>query len=446
MIIKNFKSLIKKSLQRKKYLLIIENALKILRPKSIVKNNIIIRNNKLKIGKKIYNLSNFENIYLLGIGKGSLSVSVEILKRVKKIREAYIIDLNQPKFFYKNPRINFYKGTHPLPSINNLKFSKKIIQRFYNKTREEDLFIVVICGGGSAMLTYPFMPFEELNKKNVRNIELNNINKYINLNQQLLKSGANIYEMNIIRKHCDVLKGGGLAKLLYPANVISLIISDVPGNDLSIIASGPTVKDKSTIEDAFKLIKKFKLKNIKYNDLIETTKDYKYFKKVNNIILLNNLMVLKFMKEQAKYWNLKSNILTDRLKGNVIEVARLLIKKIEKSNNILLLGGETTVVVKGNGLGGRNQELVLWFLKDIYHLKKYNLGIISINSDGWDNTFFAGAIGDMFTLEEARKLNLNIDEFLKNNDSYNFFKKVNDGIFTGRLPINISDIILVFKY
>jgi len=286
------------------------------------------------------------------------------------------------------------------------------------------------------MLVYPNIPLK----------------KYIQVNQELLKSGANIYEMNTIRKHLDLVKGGGLLKILYPAKVISFIFSDVPGNDLSFIASGPTVKDKTNITDALRIIKKYKLKSVRKEDLIETPKEEKYFKNVKNILALSNLTALRAMKEKAESLGLKAKILTDNLKGDVKEVAKFLFQEIKRSKEkVLIVGGETTVKVKGKGKGGRNQELVLWFLKTqtyAYLTQTYedpNFIIISINSDGWDNTEFAGAIGDKLTLEKAEKLKLDIDKFLENNDSFHFFEKTKDGIITGRLPVNVSDLIILYR-
>jgi glycerate 2-kinase len=411
----------------------------------------------------------YSGIYLLGFGKGSAKIA-DILRKKVKFKEIYVIDVeptNKHGFktdkrgykINKNPQksvydphesvVIYFKGTHPLPSRKNFLFTKKITERFQGKLTKDDLVIVLVCGGGSAMLVYPNIPLK----------------KYIQVNQELLKSGANIYEMNTIRKHLDLVKGGGLLKILYPAKVISFIFSDVPGNDLSFIASGPTVKDKTKIADALKIIKKYKLKSIKKEDLIETPKEEKYFKNVKNILALSNLTALKAMKEKAESLGLKAKILTDNLRGDVKDVAKFLFQEIKKSKEkILIAGGETTVKVKGKGKGGRNQELVLWFLKytDLYGSKTDNTDnknprssaldprksayvIISLNSDGWDNTEFAGAIGDKITLEKAEKLKLYIDKFLENNNSFHFFKKTKDGIITGRLPVNVADLIILYR-
>ena len=405
MIIKNFKNL-NISSERKIALEIFNSGLSALDYK------------KINFDKYLKTKQN--NIYLVGFGKGSAEIA-DILRKKIKFKEIYVIDVKG----------RYFRGTHPLPSKKNFLFTKKLIERFEGKLTKKDLVIVLVCGGGSAMLIYPKI----------------GLKRYIQVNQELLKSGANIYEMNTIRKHLDLVKGGGLVKILYPAKIISLIFSDVPGNDLSFIASGPTVKDKTKITDALRIIKKYKLKSVRKEDLIETPKEEKYFKKVKNILALSNLTALKAMKEKAESFGLKAKILIDNLKGDVKDVAKFLFSKIRNSKeNILIFGGETTVKVEGKGKGGRNQELVLWFLKDLATYKKGdNIGIVSINSDGWDNTEFAGAIGDKITLEKAKKLNLDIDKFLENNDSFHFFKKVKDGIITGRLPINVADLILVWK-
>jgi glycerate-2-kinase len=515
MIIKNFKSLALNK-ERRIALEIVEAGLSALSYEKIDFEKYLCQHESTRILTR--NNTN-KNIYLIGFGKGSAKIA-DILRKKVKFKEIYVIDVeptdkhgfkmdkrgsytdihgfrtdqyrsfidqsmkryqyesvrNPHKSANKNPHqsvqnqhesvVVYFKGTHPLPSRKNFLFTKKITERFQGKLKKDDLVIVLVCGGGSAMLIYPKI----------------DLKKYIQVNQELLKSGANIYEMNTIRKHLDLVKGGGLLKILYPAKVISFIFSDVPGNDLSFIASGPTVKDKTNITDALKIIKKYKLKSVRKEDLIETPKEEKYFKNVKNILALSNLTALKAMKEKAESLGLKAKILTDNLKGDVKNVAKFLFQEIKKSKEkILIAGGETTVKVKGKGKGGRNQELVLWFLKytDLYGSKTDNTDnknprssaldprksayknnirvnpcydprksayvIISLNSDGWDNTEFAGAIGDEITLEKAKKLKLDIDKFLENNDSFHFFKKTKDGIITGRLPINVADLIIVYR-
>ncbi|MER3570417.1 MAG: hypothetical protein C4348_02340 [Patescibacteria group bacterium] len=431
MIIKNANKLSLNN-ERKTILNLLEKGLVSIQPDVYLKRIFKKRDNYLFIFKNKINLKKFKRIFLIGFGKGAFKTSLFLENLIKNnLKKGFVIDVKKAKI--KKSKIEFTKGTHPLPSKINYQFTRKIKDYFLNNLNKNDLVFVIVYGGGSALFNLPVIDFK----------------KYIEVNNLLLKSKANIYEMNTIRKHLDEIKGGGLAKILYPAKVISLIVSDVPGNDLSFIASGPTVKDETTIDDAWKIIKKYKInKIVKRDDLKETVKDDKYFNNVKNILILSNLTILKEIEKEAKKLKIKSEIKKTDLKGEVSNVAKILLNEILKSEkNLLIYGGETTVKVKGKGKGGRNQELVLWFLKFLKEREiKKNIGIVSINSDGWDNTPYAGALGDQITLEKIKKLKIEIDKYLQNNDSYNFFKKVEDGIITGRLPTNVSDIILVFKF
>lgn len=387
-------------------------------------------------------INRYQNIYLIGFGKGSSQV-IKILAKKISFKNAYVIDFNK----INGRKIKSFIGTHPLPSFKNLKFSKTILDTFVNKLTSNDLVFVVVCGGGSSMLTYPVV----------------SLNRFIKLNKELLKSGANIYEMNTVRKHLDVMKGGGLAKILYPAKIISLIFSDVPGNDLSFIASGPTIYDKTTVKDAIKIIKKYNIQSIQKKDFIETPKEKIYFQNTSNFLVLSNRTALENMVLFAKkFYNLRGKIISDNLKGDVVKIAKYFLKLSERLKyDFIIAGGETTVKIKGKGQGGRNQELALRFLqlmsqhKLCSHLSdvtkeksmknKEGIIFIALNSDGWDNTKFAGAICDCLTLIKAKNHKLNLENYLANNDSFNFFVKVGDGIKTGKLPVNVADFILLFK-
>ena len=422
-LIKNFDQLASTP-QRKILLEIIESALISIQPKKIVQKNFSIINSTLKIQDKLVNLKDFQRIFLLGFGKGSASISKHIEKILGKfLTKGYVIDVEQEKF----SNINFTQGTHPLSSEANITFTKKAIEQFNNLTMN-DLIIVVIAGGGSALFENPYRI---------------SLEKLIEVNKDLLKSGANIYEMNVVRKHLSNVKGGGLAKLLYPATIISLISSDVPGNDLSTIASGTTVKDETIKEDAFNILAKYDLwkkLNLSKEDFWETPKEDKYFENVSNILILSNKTALSAMKEKAKAFDYNALIYSEKLQGEAKGTGRMLIEKTS-SHTALLVGGETTVKVKSEGKGGRNQEVVLGALP---YLTQETL-IASFDSDGWDNSSFAGGIADYETINKAKKLNLNPQEFLENNNTFPFFEKVGDGIITGKLPSNVSDLMIVVK-
>jgi len=427
MMIKNFSQLAVSDL-RKKALKIVENGMKAIFIKKIFQENIKIKNNFLFIRKEKIDLDKFNRIFIIGFGKGSSDAVLTMEKILKnKIDDGIVIDTSHKNI---NSRIKYLKGNHPIPSQKNIKATKKIINLLKN-TKKDDLVIIVIFGGGSALLTYPVVNLDIVRK----------------INKQLLKSGKNIYEINTVRKHLDRVKGGGLAKFAYPAKIYSLICSDVPGNDLSIIASGPAVKDKTSKNDAKKILREIypnksdflKKYNIEKN-LIETTKNEKYFKNVKNILIASNKVALQEMKKEAKKLGFKKvKIYSYKIQGEARETGKILLDKC-KNKEVLLSGGETTVTVKGNGKGGRNQELVLGALEKISEKSL----IISIASDGKDNTNAAGAIGDIHTKKKAEKMNLNPQNYLQNNNSYNFFKKTGDLIFSKR-GANVADLMLIIK-
>jgi glycerate 2-kinase len=425
MLIRNFNSL---ALTKERELLLkaLNYGLEKIQPENYLKEKIKFYESVLEISGKTYDLENFENVYLITYGKGSSLISKYLEENLGDfLKEGYVIDTKEADF----KKIYFTLGTHPLPSKENLEFTEKVVKRFEGKLRENDLVIVITCGGGSVLFEKP------------AKVDLEEI---IKINEELLKSGADIYEMNKVRKHLSLIKGGGLAKILYPAKIISLILSDIPGDDISFIASGPTVKDETTLKEAFETVRKFNLKTVKEEWLIETPKEDIYFGNIDYFLLLSNKDILNEIKNFLEKEGFETEILTYTLSGNVGEIAEKF-KNLKTENKIYLCGGETTVEVKGKGIGGRNQELVLWFLKFLKEEPR-NTIFISFNTDGIDNTEFGGALGDLLSLKKAEEMNLNIDEFLENNDSFNFFKKIDDGIITGKLSSNVSDIMILANF
>ncbi|MDP2585574.1 MAG: DUF4147 domain-containing protein [Candidatus Levybacteria bacterium] len=422
-LIKNYNAL-NKTPERKICLDLIEAALSSIQPQNIIEKNFSLNNNILTIQDKIIDLTRFERIFLLGFGKGSAGLSKHIENMLGNLLiEGYVIDLGQEQF----SKIELTVGTHPLPSDVNLSFTKKVLERFGNLT-EKDLVIVVIAGGGSVLFENPYRV---------------DLEKLIEINKSLLFSGATIADMNIVRKHLSLVKGGGLIKPLFPAVVISVIASDVPGNDLSSIASGPTVKDETTKEQALEVLKKYNLfeqLGLLEEDFIETPKENKYFENATNILLVSNQTALSAMKEKAKELGFDAKILTDKLQADTKKAGKELMD--QTPSGILLAGGEMTVkVLNKSGFGGKNQEVVLSALSSIDD----RTTIASFDSDGWDNSPFAGSIGDSLTIQKAKELNINPEIFSQENNSFPFFEKTGDGIITDRLPSNVSDLMIVLK-
>lgn len=422
-IIKNYDEL-NASPERKILLDLIEAGLNSIQPEEVFSKNISLKENNLHIKDKQYNLNDYSNIYLLGFGKGSAKNS-KLLEELlgEKLTAGYVIDTTEEQF----SKIQFTLGTHPVISQQNIDFTMNAITKLSNLT-EKDLVLVVVCGGGSAM-------FEHLHSIS--------LDQKIAVENALLKSGADITEMNIVRQHLSDVKGGGLAQILYPAHVATLIYSDVIGNDIRYIASGPTVKNDTEIDDAVNIINKFNLSeiiNLPREAFINNPHDDKYFTNVTNTIVLSNVTVLDALEEKAQELNINCIRYSDHIKGFAKEVASELISKLE-GQGILIAAGETTVEVKGDGKGGRNQETTLEALKIIDE----NTLFSSIGTDGWDFTESAGAIADNITKQKAEEQSLNIDEYLENNDSFTFFEKAGAQVITGRLSSNVADFMIVWK-
>jgi len=282
------------------------------------------------------------------------------------------------------------------------------------------------------------------------------------LNNILLKSGAAIFEMNCIRKHVSKVKGGLLAKTAYPSRVLSLILSDVIGDPIDVIASGPTVHDPSTYADAISIINKYNIKNeipIQIYQLLEdgvNNKRQETLKEsdealelTSNLIIGTNKLALKIAKQKAALFGYETKIITDKLEGNIMDVAKYIMDSIKntKKENIhektcLLFAGETTIKVEGEGLGGRNQHLALLISK----LLKDEPGItfLSAGTDGTDGpTDAAGAVVDSFTSQTASDFQLNMNQYINNCDSYRFFQEVGGLVKTGPTQTNVMDLMVV---
>ena len=421
--IKNYDALATSD-ERKVVLDLIEVAVASIQPELILRKNFSLKGKTLTIQDKVLNIGEYKRIFLIGFGKGSAKIASIIEKTLGDLlTKGYVIDVTSENF----SNIDFTLGTHPLPSQANIDFTKNVVDKLSNLT-EKDLVLMVTCGGGSVM-------FEKPNKLT--------LDRMIEVNKALLHSGADIHEMNAVRKHLDVVKGGDFAKIVYPADVFNMIFSDVPGNDLSVIASGPTVRDKTTVEDALAVLAKYNLvEELKLlpSDFVESPKDDKYFEKVKNILMLSNLTALEAMKQKALDLHIPAKIFSDRFQADAAEAGKKLIGEAPP-HSVLLTGGETSLKVTGSGEGGRNQHLVLAALPYISN----GTVIASFDSDGWDNTPACGVIADFQTVKKAKSRNLDFKKYLDENDSFAFFKAVGDAILTDRLPTNVSDLMIVLK-
>lgn len=387
-------------------------------------------------------ISDFENIFLVGFGKASVGMAEAVCDSVDVTRG--VIITNNPNKKVYSDCVTTFVGGHPIPDQNGIDGTEKILD-IAGQCGEEDLLIVLISGGGSALLCKPRVDLRDLQQ----------------ITDLLLKSGADINEINTVRKHLSFVKGGQLVKSVK-GTVISFIISDIIGDPLEAIASGPTCPDFTTYASAQNILKKYDLWRKVPSDvrkviedgfkgkIPETPKeDDPVFDNVFNFIVANNDIACKAAVDKAEKLGYNTMLLTTSLKGEAKEIGRYLVGKArnyysrDAEKIVFVSGGETTVTVRGKGTGGRNQEMVL---EGIGELDDADVVFASFATDGVDGVSdAAGAIADGFTMMRARKKNIYPDEFLKKNNSYEFFKKLDDLLLTGPTGTNVMDIQIIIK-
>jgi len=421
--IKNLSS-IAKTPARRDALSIIEAGLKAVRTDLAIRAKLKLKGNVLVAGRRKYDLKKFKHVYVVGFGKASHAAAAELEKMLgSKISGGIVLGTVGGKL----KRIRTLVGTHPLPSMRNISATGEIMAMI-KKADSNDLIIAVVSGGGSALLCRP---------SGVKCDELAFITK------TLMRCGAEISEENIVRKHLSEILGGQFARLAYPATVLGLVFSDVPGDDIGTVASGPTIMDTTTVEDAARVLAKYdiiKSCSLPDCDLAETPKDPVFFRRVHNMLVVSNGAALAAMKAKAKALGYRARILSKSLQGEARSVGgKLAIMPFP--GEAVIAGGETTVTVAGRGRGGRNQELALGALKHIVD----GTVVVSCNSDGQDNGPAAGGIADLKTKEAAKRLGLSSDAYLAKNDSFPFMKKTGSQILTGPTGINISDLMLALR-
>jgi len=427
---------------------IFRHVLDILDPGQLVKEKVSIRDSTLIVEEREYNLNNYENIYVVGGGKACAPMAKAMEGLLgDKIDNGIIVVKYDHGLSLK--KIETVEASHPIPDENGERGASDIL-RLLSGTGEKELIICLISGGGSALLVQPH-----------KGITLQDIQT---ASAELLACGATIDEINTVRKHLSSIKGGQLAKAAYPSTLITLMLSDVVGDPMDIIASGPTVPDESTFEDAYAIIQKYtleeKIPNIvcgflrsgKMGEIEETPKNgNKIFDNTQNVIVGSNKIALDAAEKRAKDLGYNTIVLSSLVEGESRDVAKFfaaIAKEVSRTGTpvskpaCIIAGGETTVTIRGKGKGGRNQEFALSAAMEIEGFE--GVVILSAGTDGTDGpTDATGAIVDSNTCKDARKkFNLNAEEFLSRNDSYNFFKKTGEHIVTGPTMTNVMDIMI----
>jgi len=420
----------------------VENVL----PDKLIKSQVRLCDEILYIQQYSFNVLDFENIFVIGAGKATALMAKEIESVLGNyINTGHIIVKYHHKCHLN--KIAITEAGHPLPDENGWKAAQRILT-IAKQTSNKDLVFCLFSGGASALLAD--CPDE---------ISLSDL---ILTNDFLIKSGANIKEINAVRKHISKMKGGQLAKAIYPATTISLILSDVIGDPLDVIASGPTYPDSTTFSEAYEILKKYELTEkvplsvVQYlkrgivGEIPETPKSDDFiFSKVYNVIIGNNKMALEAASRKAIELGYQAHIITDNLQSKIEETAHYILSTIEifkkqehETPICLLFGGEPTVKVTGDGLGGRNQHLALYLATKLEN--KQDITILCGGTDGTDGpTDAAGAIVDNKTIQIAKEKNIHPMDYIKNSDAYNFFKQVGGHLIIGSTKTNVMDIVLV---
>jgi glycerate 2-kinase len=378
----------------------------------------------------------YRNIFVIGAGKASAQMARAVERLLGARITGGLVNVKDGHGA-KLRRIQINECGHPIPDQRGVAGARRIAQ-IASQAGEDDLVICLISGGASALLPLPAPPITLAEKQKTT--------------QLLLRCGASIHEINCIRKHISQIKGGKLARLVYPATLVTLILSDVIGDDLDVIGSGPTVPDRSTLADARALLQKYGIPNKLLAASEETPKPGdQIFAKTRNVVVGSNALAVDAAALEARRFGFHTQVLTTSLQGEAREVARVhaaIAREIRTSGRpvrppaCVISGGETTVTIRGTGLGGRNQEFALAAALEIADLRE--VVILSAGTDGTDGpTDAAGAIADGTTIERAQALGLGAAAFLANNDSYHFFEATGDLIKTGPTGTNVADIQLI---
>ena len=417
-------------------------------PVELVKRHVRRQGGGFEVAGRYYDLSSYRHLYIVGAGKALARMASAIEEIAGPTLRGGIVIVKYGHSAALN-KVRIVEAGHPVPDEAGINATREIIALLSHATKD-DLILCLLSGGGSALLVCP-----------AENLSLQD--KQV-MTRLLLASGAKIQEINAIRKHLSTIKGGRLAQLAYPATVVSLILSDVVGDPIESIASGPTAPDGTTFLDCWGTIERYGLKEripITVRDLLErglkggvaeTPKPGdRIFEKVQNVIIGNNQTALLAAKQQAEGLGYNTLILSSFVEGEAREAALFhaaIAKEILSTDNpagrpaCVISGGETTVTIQGDGLGGRNQEFALAAAMEIQGAE--GIVVLSAGTDGTDGlTDAAGAIVDGTTVQRGYNRGLDARIYLERNDSHQFLQATDDLLVTGPTLTNVMDLRLI---
>ena len=424
---------------------IFQAALTAVDPGEAIRTHVRREGERLHIDNHSYDLRQYDALYVIGVGKAGAAMTRAIEELLgERLRGGHVI----VKYGHGGPvkRVTLHEAGHPIPDEAGVRATRTLIE-FVTRRGPRDLVMCLISGGGSALSPAPVDGITLAEKQEVTRL--------------LLACGATIHELNALRKHISQIKGGQLARLAAPATLIALVLSDVVGDALDVIASGPTVPDTSTFADCLEILRKYRLLNTVPTAIRrhleagisgavpETPKPGDaVFTRTQTAIIGRNLQALEAASRQATALGYHTLILSSAIEGETREVAKVhagIAKEILASGHPLaapaciLSGGETTVSLRGQGKGGRNQEFALALALDICNLP--GVAALSGGTDGTDGpTDAAGAVADWTTCARAEQHGLHPREALENNDAYPFFERLGDLLITGPTQTNVMDV------
>jgi glycerate 2-kinase len=409
------------------------------------------QDDQLRVGAATYDLGDYQHVYLVGGGKAGAPMAQAMAKILDdaltggwvNVKEGHLAEGGLPA------GLVIHEAGHPIPDERGQRGAAEVL-RIARQAAEHDLLFCLISGGGSALMPLP-----------AEGISLADLQA---LTDALLRCGATINEINAVRKHCSQIKGGQLARAAHPATVVALLLSDVVGNPLDVIASGPTVPDTSTFAEAQAVIDRYqieqsiprsiraRLREGLEGQVADTPKEGDpVFERVHNAVIGSNAIAAQAAQVEAEMMGYHTLLLSTYVEGEAREVAKVF-AAVGKSlidegwplprPACVIAGGETTVTVRGDGKGGRNQELALAAAIALQGWEGVTL--VTLATDGTDGpTDAAGAIVDGETISRAQALDLSADDHLSRNDAYAFFDRLGDLIRTGPTNTNVNDLVFV---
>jgi len=437
--------------RREQVVEVMQAALKAVDPGEAVRAHLRRSGDTLWVGDRVFDLLRYKRVFVVGGGKAGAPMAQAVEDVLGDRITAGSVNV---KYGHALPTkvVALNEAGHPIPDEAGLAGARRIVD-LLSSAGESDLVLCLISGGGSALMSLPD-----------HGITLQEMQR---LTEALLRAGATINEVNSLRKHLEVMKGGGLARLAHPAQVVSLILSDVVGNPLDVIASGPSVPDTSTFADAYQVLERHALVDSVPPAIVDRLRDGMnarlpetpkpgdpLFQRTYNVVVASNDIAARAAQERAAGLGFSTLLLSTFVEGEAREVAKVLAavaKEIAHSGSpvqapaCVVLGGETTVTVCGDGKGGRNQEMALMAAISIEGLT--NATIACLATDGTDGpTDASGALADGNTTSRARAIGLDPWRYLANNDAYHFFAPLGDLLMTGPTNTNVNDLAFVFVW